>query len=221
MKWGIVMATDVTTRAAAEPLVLEGTRSIIVGGLVVGAVLGFGGNFVEQGNTQSVVYGLSTLGLILASVLLAVEHASVGHRLAAAGFALLALGETRVLNPTDAPGGEASFAAGVFLYAPGLLLIALSPWAPRWVRLLGVIAAVPFTAHSLIYLGGGEIDSTDPLAGVGYALFTITIVGWIVDVVAWVGSQLRPVIVEFTGNQVAKTAVVRRARPVVVADTTG
>jgi hypothetical protein len=176
------MALRATTRASAEPLVFDGTRAIIAGGLVVGAVLGFGGNFVEQGNTQSVLYGLSALGLILASVLLAVEHASAGHRLAAAGFALLALGETRVLNPTDVPGGEASFAAGVLLYAPGLLLIALSGWAPRWVRIVGAIAAVPFAAHSLIYLGGGAIDSTDPLAGIGYALLTVTIIGWIVTV---------------------------------------
>lgn len=176
------MATRATARALAEPLVFDGTRAIIVGGLVVGAVLGFGGNFVEQGDTQSVLYGLSALGLILASVLLAVEHASVRHRLAAAGFALLALGETRVLNPTDAPGGEASFAAGVLLYAPGLLMIALSPWAPRWVRLLGAIAAVPFAAHALVYLGGGAVDSTGPLAGIGYALFTVTVVGWTLTV---------------------------------------
>ena len=176
------MAIRATARASAEPLVFEGTRAIIVGGLVVGAVLGFGGNFVEPGNTQNVLYGLSALGLIVSSVLLAVEHASIGHRLAAAGFALLALGETRVLNPTDVPGADASFAAGVFLYAPGLLMIALSTWAPRWVRLVGAIAAVPFAAHSLVYLSGRAIDSTGPLAGIGYALFTVTIIGWILTV---------------------------------------
>jgi hypothetical protein len=176
------MATRATARASAEPLVLDGTRAIIVGGLVVGAVLGFGGNFVEPGNTQSVMFGLSAVGLIVSSVLLAVEHAFSGHRLAAAGFALLALGETRVLNPFDAPGVEASFAAGVFLYAPGLLLLALSKWAPLWVRLVGAIAAVPFAAHALVYLGGGAIDGTGPLAGIGYALLTVTIIGWILTV---------------------------------------
>ncbi|HEX2179045.1 MAG TPA: hypothetical protein VHL54_05920 [Actinomycetota bacterium] len=158
------------------------TRSVIVAGLAVGAVLGFGGNFVDRGVTQSVMYGLSAVGLILSSVLLAVEHLSAGHRLAAAGFALLALGETRVLNPTDVPGGEASFAAGVLLYAPGLVMIALSTWAPRWVRLLGAVAALPFAAHSLIYFGGGAVDSTGPIAGIGYALLTVTVVGWILTV---------------------------------------
>lgn len=176
------MASRTTARASAELPVFDGTRGVIVGGLVVGAVLGFGGNFVEQGNIQSVLFGLSALGLILASVLLAVEHASAGYRLAAAGFALIALGETRVLNPTDVPGGEASFAIGVLLYAPGLLMIALSRWGPRWVRLAGAIAAVPFAAHSLVYLGGGAIDSTGPLAGIGYALFTVTVIGWTLTV---------------------------------------
>ena len=176
------MASKATTRAPTEQLVLDGTRTIIVAGLVVGAVLGFGGNFVEQGNIQNVLYGLSALGLILASVLLAVEHAAAGDRLAAAGFALLALGETRVLNPTDVPGGEAAFAAGVLLYVPGLLLIALSGWAPRWIRLVGAAAAVPFAAHSLAYLGGGALDSTGLLAGIGYALFTVTVIGWALTV---------------------------------------
>ena len=96
----------------------------------------------------------------------------------AAGFAVLALGETRVLNPTDVPTGEASFAVGVLLYPPGLRMIALSTWAPRWVRVAGALAAIPFAAHSLVYLGGGAIDSTGPLAGIGYTLFTVTVIGW-------------------------------------------
>lgn len=176
------MAAPATVRASVEPLVDDRSRAIVVGGLCVGEVLGFGGNFVEEGDTQSVLWGLSAVGLILASVLLAVEHVSVGRRLAAAGFALFALGETRVLNPTDAPFAEASFAAGVFLYAPGLLLIALSPWAPGWARAVGAMAAVSFAAHALIYLGGGSIDSKDPLAGIGYALLTLAIIGWIITV---------------------------------------
>ena len=176
------MASGVTVSASARPLVLDGSRAIIVGGLVVGAVLGFGGNFVERGNVQDVLYGLSALGLIVSSVLLAVEHASAGNRVAAAGFALLALGETRVLNPTHVSEGEASFAAGVLLYVPALLMIAMAPWTTRWVRVVGSVAAVPFAAHAMLYLGGGAIDSTGPLAGIGYALLTVTVIGWTVTV---------------------------------------
>lgn len=177
------MASSATARATGEPLVLDGARSIVVGGLAVGAALGFGGNFFEHGSTtQSVMYAISAVGLILASVLLAVQHVAAGRLLAAAGFVLLALGETRVLNPTDLPNGEASFAVGVLLYAPALLMIALSRWAPLWVRILGAVAAVPFAAHGLVYLGGGDVDSTGALAGIGYALLTVTVIGWILTV---------------------------------------
>lgn len=75
-----------------------------------------------------------------------------------------------------------AFAAGVLLYVPGLLMIALSTWAPRWVRLPGAIAAVPFAVHSLVFLGGGAIDSTGPLVGIGYAFFTVTVIGWVLTI---------------------------------------
>lgn len=80
-------------------LVLDGTRWIIVGSLVIGVVLGFAGNFFEPDSIKSVLYALSAVGLITALVLLAVEHLSIGRGLTAAGFLLVALGETRVLNP--------------------------------------------------------------------------------------------------------------------------
>lgn len=176
------MASSATARASAGPLVVDGTRAMVVGGLAVGAALGFGGNFVEQGSTQNVMYAISGVGLILASVLLAVQHLSAGRMLAAAGFVLLALGETRVLNPTGVAGTEASFAVGVLLYAPALLLIALSSWPALWVRVAGAVAAIPFAAHGLVHLGGGDVDSTGALAGIGYALLTVTVIGWILTV---------------------------------------
>lgn len=176
------MTSLTTTRASGGELALTEARPIIMTGFALGVLLGFGGNFVEPGNVQNVMFGISALGLIIASVLLLLAHAAAGHHFAAAGFALLALGETRILNPTQVPGGEASFAAGVLLYAPGLLLLALSGWAPRWVRIVGAVAAVPFTAHGLAYLGGAAIESTDPLAAAGYTLFTVTVIGWLLTV---------------------------------------
>ena len=176
------MTAATTHRTATEALGLVGTRPIIMGGFALGVLFGFGGNFVEAGNVQDVMFGVSALGLITASVLLTMEHGLAGHRFAAAGFALLALGETRVLNPTDVPGAEAGFAAGVLLYAPGLLLIALSTWPPRWVRLLGAVAAIPFAAHGLAFLGGAAVDYKGPLAAVGYTLYTVTVIGWMVTV---------------------------------------
>lgn len=175
------MASRASAQASAGARAPEGTKVIVAGGLAVGVILGFGGNFLEAGGVQNLFYAISALGLIVASVLLTLEHAA-GDRFLAAGFVLLALGETRVLNPTDVPGGEASFAVGVFLYAPALLLVALSRWAPMWARATGAAAAAVFAAHSLIYLGGGTVDSTGPLAGAGYALLSLTFIGWIATV---------------------------------------
>lgn len=174
--------TATSQRASTEALRLDRTRPIILGGFALGVLLGFGGNFVEPGRVQDVMFGVSALGLITASVLLTVEHALAGHRFAAAGFALLALGETRILSPVDAPGADAGFAAGVLLYAPGLLLIALSTWAPWWARLIGAVAAIPFAAHGLAFLGGAEVDATTPLAAIGYTLYTLAVIGWLVTV---------------------------------------
>ena len=173
-----------STSTPAAPTVRRepSTRPLVVAGLAVGAVLGFSGNFVTPGPVQDVMYAVSAVGLIFGAVLLVVEHLTAGRLLPAAGFAMLALGEARLLNPTHAPGGESSFAAGVMLYAPGLVLIALSPWAPRWARVTGAVAAACFAAYSLAYFAGMSVDSSGPLAGAGYALLTLTIVGWILTV---------------------------------------
>ena len=131
---------------------------------------------------QDTLHGLSAVTLVLGSILLALEHAAFGHKLAAAGFAMLAFGEARILNPHGVPGGDASFAAGVLLYAPALLLMATSPWAPRWTRMVGAMAAVPFAAHGLAFFGGAAVESDGPLPSVGYALLTLTIIGWVITV---------------------------------------
>ena len=167
-----------TTRTAHRPA----GPWLTAGALAVGAVLGFGGNFAPVGPVQDLMYALSAAGLVLGAVLLAAEHAAMGDMLPASGFAILALGESRLLNPTDAPGGEASFAAGVLLYVPALLLIALSPLAPRWTRAVGALAAVPFAFHALAFFTGAAVETDGPIPSVGYTLFTAAIVGWIITV---------------------------------------
>lgn len=157
-------------------------RVIVAGALAAGGVLGFTGNFVAPGSIQDLLYGVSAVGLIVGATLLGVHHVTRGRTVAGAGFLLLALGETRVLNPTYVPGGEASLAAGFFLYAPALLLVALSGWGPRWGRALGAAAAIPFGVHALLFFGGSSVDTAGPLASIGYTLLTLTLVGWIVTV---------------------------------------
>lgn len=174
------MSATRTDMTSAPTTVTNQTRSIVVGGLAVGAALGFTGN-VLSGTAQSVVWAISAVALIVAAVALAVQLGA-SRPLAATGFLLFALGETRVLNPTDLPTGEASFAAGAFLYAPGLLVLALATWAPVWVRVVGALSGTAFGAHALLFFGGAAVDSTGPLATIGYTLLTVTIVGWILTV---------------------------------------
>ena len=173
------MASHITAPTASETHQPAGWR-LVAGALTVGAALGFGGNFAPVGPVQDLLYAVSAAGLVVGAVLLALEHAHSGHTLASAGFVILALGEVRLVNPTAAPGGEASFAAGVLLYVPALLLIALSPWAPRWTRAVGVLAAAPFAAHALGYFAGVAMEPDGPLPSLGYTLLTVTIVGWVI-----------------------------------------
>lgn len=48
--------------------------------------------------------------------------------------------------------------------------------------MLGALAAVPFAAHALAFFAGAAVETDGPLPSVGYALLTVTIVGWVVAV---------------------------------------
>ncbi len=163
-------------------------RILIVVGLAVGAVLGFGGNFLPAGPLQNVAYTLSSLGIIMGSALLATWFARREHTIAAVGFALLVLAEGIILSGlfllASAPTfpGAYTFAAGVALYAVALPLISVPPAFPLWTRIVGVLAAIPFAAHGLLWLLGHSPASSGPLASIGYVLLIVTIVGWMITV---------------------------------------
>lgn len=159
-------------------------RILIVVGLAIGAVLGFGGNFIHVGPAQNVVYAISSLGIIMGSARFAAWFARQGRDTVAVGFALLALAEGVILSggtPSD-PGASASFAAGTALYAVALLLASLPPAFPLWTRIVGALAAVPFAVHALLQLLGRSPDPSGPLASIGYVLLILAIVGWIITV---------------------------------------
>jgi hypothetical protein len=173
-------------------------RILIVVGLAIGAVLGFGGNFIHAGQAQNVVYVISSLGIIMGSAFLAAWFARQGRDTVAIGFALLALAEGILLpglflsasSPTD-PGAYASFAAGVTLYPVALLLASIPPAFPLWTRIAGALAALPFAAHALLSLLGRSPAPGGPLASIGYVLLTLTIVGWMITVLRAAPSSQR------------------------------
>jgi hypothetical protein len=163
-------------------------RILIVVGLAIGAVLGFGGNFLPAGPLQNIVYTLSSLGIIMGSALLAAWIADWGQTIAAVGFALLALAESigfsGIFLVANAPtfSGAYTFAAGVALYAVALPLASIPHSFPLWTRITGVLAAIPFAAHALLWLLGRSPEPSGPLATIGYVLLIVTMVGWIITV---------------------------------------
>ncbi len=110
------------------------------------------------------------------------------HTIAAVGFALLVLAEGIILSGlfllASAPTfpGAYTFAAGVALYAVALPLISVPPAFPLWTRIVGVLAAIPFAAHGLLWLLGHSPASSGPLASIGYVLLIVTIIGWMITV---------------------------------------
>lgn len=172
-------------------------RILIVVGLAIGAVLGFGGKFLPVGPPHNVAHALSSLGIIMGSALLAAWFARQGKSTVSVGFALLALAEGIILSGlfllASAPAfpGAYTFAAGAALYAVALPLVSVPPAFPIWTRIAGALAAIPFAAHAMLWLLGRSPAPSGPLASIGYVLFIVAIVGWIITVLRAAPSSQR------------------------------
>ncbi len=160
-------------------------RILIVAGLATGAILGMVGSMLPAGPAQNEAWEISSVGLIVGALLLAITFFRRGNDTVAAGLALLVLAEAVMSGGTAAgvAGGLSAFGAGVALYVPALLLSSIPKTFPIWSRGAGILAAIPFAAEAaLVYSGSGE-PPTGPLPSAGYTLLTLAIVGWIVSVV--------------------------------------
>ncbi len=165
-------------------------RAVIVGGLLVGIVLGLGGNVPGEGSLQNLLLVVSSIGLTVASVLLALREARHNMDLVAAGFAVLAVAEMILWvggTPDRIEGIGASFAAAMAFYVPALLLISLPSRFTLWARIAGALAVVPFGISAVMYLAGTD-QPPEVLEAVGYLLLTVAVIGWIVDIVRSVRS---------------------------------
>jgi len=155
---------------------------IIAIGFAIGAGFGMAGSMVTAHITQMMFYEISSVGLIVAAVLISGKYAKENSEFVAAGFIMFAIAEAimTVGTPEIPTGGaQPSFGAGMALYVPSLLLISLPNKFAIFVRITGTLASIPFAiASSKIFLGE-EVPSTSMLPSIGYTLLTITIIGWI------------------------------------------
>ncbi|MCB0706557.1 MAG: hypothetical protein KDC34_14685 [Saprospiraceae bacterium] len=149
-------------------------QNIIVVGLAIGAILGMGGSMVKDPNMQTLLYEISSLGLVVATVLCFGKYYREQAELVAAGFLIFAMGETAM-----SVGTQEAFGAGMALYVPALLLISYPNKFPLLVRITGGLASIPFAIAAFKIMMGEDVPSTSLFPSIGYGLFTVTIIGWI------------------------------------------
>jgi hypothetical protein len=163
----------------------RGADLVPVVGLAAGATFGIGGTFVWSDQLRQVFWLIDGLGVIVATVLLAVRFLRSGDDTVAAGFLVFSLGESLLVSGTAA-GLEASvpsFGGGVALWTAGLLLISTPPRLAAWVRAAGVTAALLFAVVAArIFLGERLLPTSQPLPFFAYPFVVLTFLGWIVTI---------------------------------------
>jgi hypothetical protein len=152
------------------------------GGLLVGATFGLAGTFVSSPQLQASLWAIDSVGLVVASSLLAVKYLRTGSELLATGFLVFAIGEGVLLSGTAA-GPTSSvppFAAGIALWAAALIIISAPPYFPAWLRLLGGVAAALFAVTAArIYAGEMLLPTATPLPFFAYPFLVGTLLGWV------------------------------------------
>ena len=159
---------------------------VAVVGLFLGGALGMGSSFAAQANVRSILWAVDGVGLIVATVILALHFFRKGSDAVAAGFLVFALGESVMLGGTAATleGSVPAFAAGTALWAAGLLLTSLPGEFAVWTRLAGAAAAVLMAITSAsIFWGGAVTPLTKPLPVFAYPVLVLTFVGWLVRLI--------------------------------------
>ena len=145
------------------------------------------GTMVADATVRSAFWAIDSVGLVVATALLAVQYSRTGNDLVAAGFAVFALGESIMLGGTAAPleASVPSFAAGTALWSAALLLTSIPRQFVLWGRLAGMTAAVLFAITSArIFCGGQTLPISKPLPFFAYPFLVLTFAGWAWTLVA-------------------------------------
>jgi hypothetical protein len=154
---------------------------IAAAGLLVGAALGLAGTLVESPTLQASLWAIDSVGLVIATALLALKYFRAGADIVAGGYLVFAIGEGVLLSGTAAgPSGSVpAFAAGIALWAAGLALVSAPRLLPAWLRVLGAVAACLFAVTSAcIYAGEELLPTSAPLPFLGYPFLVATLLGW-------------------------------------------
>ncbi len=156
-------------------------RIVAVTGLALGAVLGLAGTIVTAQNFRAIFWAIDSVGLIVATSILALSYFRKGNDMVAAGFLVWALGESVMLTGTAASleASVPAFAAGTALWSAALLLTSVPREFAAWIRLAGIAAAILFAVTSArIFWGEPLTPIARPLPFFAYPFLVLTFVGW-------------------------------------------
>jgi hypothetical protein len=151
-------------------------------GLALGGVFGLIGTVVTEQNVRAVSWAIDSVGLVVATSLLAMRFFRRGNDCVAAGFLVFAIGEGVMLSGT-AGTLEASvpaFAAGTALWSAALLLTGIPREFAGWIRAVSTVGAVLFAITSVrIFWGEQILPIASPLPFFAYPFLVLTFAGWI------------------------------------------
>lgn len=160
-------------------------RILAIAGLIAGGVLGMAGSIVSASDVRAVCWAVDGVGVIIATVILALTFVRSGRLEVAAGFLIYAIGESVMLGGT-AMSLEASvpaFAAGTALWSVGLTLTSVPRVFAIWTRVVGIVSAVLFGVVSLSIFRGLQLTPiAHPLPFFAYPFLVLTFIGWIVAI---------------------------------------
>ena len=154
-------------------------------GLATGAIFGMSGSMVANPILQTVLYEISSIGLVIAFALLTIKFIREQKDFLAAGFLLFAIAEAVMTSGAALGqiGGQASFGAGIAFYVPALLLLSIPKGFPLWIRIAGIATTIPFAISASKIFLGEVLLSTSSIVGAAYGLLVLTIIGWIITLI--------------------------------------
>lgn len=151
-------------------------------GLALGGGLGMAGTMVADQTFRAALWSIDSVGVIVATALLALQFFRKDKDLVAAGFLVFAIGEAVMLSGTamSLEGSVPSFAAGTALWSAALFLTGIPRAFAGWIRAASVIGAILFAITAeRIFLGQQVPPITKPLPYFAYPFLVLTFIGWI------------------------------------------
>ncbi len=146
-------------------------------------VIGLTGGFYFESNLTVATYfwQISNLGYVAGCALLSLKAASENKHISATGFILLSIGMSTFFSLQTSLGEETDMAyvSGALITIPGLLFVCYYNAFPMWVRIFGVVSALPRVILIVqFYFFNISIERNGNLDGMGYLLTNIVGLTW-------------------------------------------